>query len=96
MPTAIGWRTTRRLFQMEISAKMEVYFGMTKEKRSFLLRFIHTNISIYIEPPIALYNCTVLFIDFSCLAVITLSLWYCLPMYLIFAFLAIIKAVSKL
>lgn len=36
MPTAIGWRTTRRLFQMEITANIEVVFGMTKEKRRFL------------------------------------------------------------
>lgn len=36
MPTAIGWRTTRRLHQMEVTANIEVVFGMAKEKRSFL------------------------------------------------------------
>jgi len=35
MPTAIGWRTTRRLFKMEVDAKMRVYFETAKEKRRF-------------------------------------------------------------
>lgn len=40
MPTVIGWRTTRRLFQMEIVAKMRVYFEMAKRKAEiFYLRF---------------------------------------------------------
>lgn len=37
MPTAIGWRTTRRLFKMEVNAKMRVYFEMAKEKRIFFI-----------------------------------------------------------
>jgi hypothetical protein len=35
MPTAIGWRTTRRLHQMEVTANIEVVFGMAKEKGYF-------------------------------------------------------------
>jgi hypothetical protein len=37
MPTAIGWRTTRRLFKMEVDAKMRVYFETAKEKRRFFI-----------------------------------------------------------
>ena len=32
MPTAIGWRTTRRLHQMEVTANIEVVFGMAKHR----------------------------------------------------------------